>query len=79
MKIGSTHEVWIGQRPKIKPYLRWGRMWPCLEPIEDNFVPCYRWHGRASFMPKSCTAVHCTSSANLHLKAAHMSSPYLAK
>ena len=48
MKIGSTHEGWIGQRPKIKPYLRWGCMWLCLEPRKDTFVPYYRWHGHAT-------------------------------
>ena len=64
MKIGSIHEGWIGQRPKIKPYIRWGCMWPCMEPSEDTFVPC---------------SVHCISSANSHVKDAHMSSPYLVK
>ena len=50
MKIGSTHEGWISQRPQIKPYLRWGCMWPCLELSEDIYMPCYRWHGRATIV-----------------------------
>ena len=47
MKIGSTHEGWISLRPQIKPYLRWGCMWPCLELNKDIYMPCYRWHGHA--------------------------------
>ena len=48
MRIGSILEDWIGQKLKIKPYLRWGCMWPCLEMNEECYKPYYRWHGRAT-------------------------------
>ena len=48
MRIGSILEDWIGQRLKIKPYLRWECIWPYLELNKEGYLPHYRWHGQAN-------------------------------
>ena len=50
MRIGSILEDWIGQRLKIKPYPRWGYIWPCLELNEEGYMPHYRWHDRVTIV-----------------------------